>query len=888
MPASPGADAAEGGPPAMLASAVCEDRRLRPALLRLEEGRVSVLSLDIFDTLLWRIVPEPVDAFRLFGHRLATLGYLEPGTAPEVFARLRQRAEERARCLVGAAGEAQEVNLRQIYDQMPQHIFSGITPAVVADLEVDFEREITFPDLEILQLVRLAQDKYGVDTVLVSDTYYSEKQIRRILSRPPFEDLVIDRVFTSSDRSVGKGFGLFERVLEEVDARPEEVLHVGDHEEADVAAAAKEGIQTVHFERFSAAMSKVLEEEGTLRTRHGHGRRIPLDPVSGDFGLTAARSKSLARPEVDSLAQSAQPFWRFGAAVLGPPCVAFAEWLHAEAHARGYTRIYCLMREGEFLSRLLGGAAMYVENPVEPRKFWASRQVTARAAIFEGSRDELLGFLNRRRPPTMRQFLEGLGLGLSTFPELFSHGEGRLDDPRLVERVMDLIDRRPEVRAAIVEEAALLRRRLLAYFDKEAGDQERVLLADLGWGATIQSNLHKVFERSGLRVEVEGLYLATNDAAVDRILSGVRARGFLTSAGIPVAETSYISRSPEIIEQAFMHDVGSLANYTTEGDAVCEPVRQDAVQVLQRVAVQSGIIGFQQEWARYRGVVPANVSLLQPVAREQLLGMIMRFILRPTHEEAVMFSAWLHDDNFGSADAETVVSGALRSSLKYMTPEQYLALPTTKTFWPFGLASIYQPALAKAAAVVAEGLVGAEVFDQSELHAMPVYLDDGSGFEERTRTLVRINAAGLCFAREVMGTRAVHGVKLAFPGGPGIVRVDRLTFSFSVEGEAEPVVVVIDSAAAFAELDHDYAQPLSPNVLLGPQQAPQLIYTCPREWRDRVYRVEIEAAFAWLPTAALPARVASGSEGALTGRALLAGKKAARRIASRRTPRGPA
>ncbi len=884
----------------MLASAVCEDRRLRPALLRLEEGRIAVLSLDIFDTLLWRIVPEPVDAFGLFGHRLMGLGYLDPGTSPAAFARLRQRAEERARLLVGPAGESQEVHLHHIYRQLPEHIFSGITPAVVADLEVEFEREITFPDLEILQLVRLAQEKYDVKTVLVSDTYYSEKQLRRILSRPPFEDVVIDQVFTSSDRKVGKGFGLFERVLEETGHRPEEVLHVGDHEEADVAAAAKEGIQTVHFERFSAAATAVLEQEGTLRSRPkpqrerlatktvvSGGRRIRLDPTSGDFGLTAIRSKSLARPEVDSLAQSAQPFWRFGTSVLGPSSVAFAEWVHAQAHARGYTRVHCLMREGEFLSRLLDGAATYVDNPVEARKFWASRQVTARAAIFEASREELSGFLNRRRPPTMRQFLEALGLSLSTFPELFSHGEGRLDDPRLFERVMDLVERRPEVRAAIVDEAALLRRRLLTYFEREAGDQHRILLADLGWGATIQANLQKVFDSSGLRVQVHGLYLATNDAAVDRILSGVRAEGFLTSAGTPVPESSYISRSPEIIEQSFMHDVGSLANYTSDGEPVCEELRQDPVQGLQRVAVQAGILAFQQEWARYRTVVPESVSLLQPAAREQLLEMIMRFILRPTHEEALMFSGWLHDDNFGSDDTETVVSGSLRSALKYMTPEQYLDLPTTKTFWPFGLAAIYEPALGSAAAAVAEGMVSPDVFVQSEVHAMPIFLDDGSGFEERVRTLVRINGAGLCFGREVMATRAVHAVRLAFPGGPGIVRVDRLSFSFSVEGAAEPVVVVIDSLDGFASLEHDFAQPLSPNVLVGRQQAPQFIYTCPREWRDLVYRLEVEAAFAWLPTAALPAAVAARDDGALVDLAARAGRKVVRSLASRR-PRSAA
>ncbi len=36
---------------------------LADAVRLLEQGSFEVLSLDIFDTLLWRPVPEPVDAF---------------------------------------------------------------------------------------------------------------------------------------------------------------------------------------------------------------------------------------------------------------------------------------------------------------------------------------------------------------------------------------------------------------------------------------------------------------------------------------------------------------------------------------------------------------------------------------------------------------------------------------------------------------------------------------------------------------------------------------------------------------------------------------------------------------------------------------------------------
>src|SRR5688500_5431830 len=73
------------------------DVRLRPAWEALARQEVSVVSFDVFDTLLWRKVPEPRDAFALLGAELDGEGLLAPGTPAAVFASLREKAEKRAR-----------------------------------------------------------------------------------------------------------------------------------------------------------------------------------------------------------------------------------------------------------------------------------------------------------------------------------------------------------------------------------------------------------------------------------------------------------------------------------------------------------------------------------------------------------------------------------------------------------------------------------------------------------------------------------------------------------------------------------------------------------------------------------------------------------------------
>ncbi|HEY8867002.1 MAG TPA: hypothetical protein VIM22_08710, partial [Solirubrobacteraceae bacterium] len=55
------------------------DARLRPAFEALARADFEVLSLDVFDTLLWRKVPRPADAFVLIAERLRARGMLAAG-----------------------------------------------------------------------------------------------------------------------------------------------------------------------------------------------------------------------------------------------------------------------------------------------------------------------------------------------------------------------------------------------------------------------------------------------------------------------------------------------------------------------------------------------------------------------------------------------------------------------------------------------------------------------------------------------------------------------------------------------------------------------------------------------------------------------------------------
>jgi hypothetical protein len=73
------------------------DARLAELGREICDSRTKLVSLDCFDTLIWRRVPKPSDLFWLLGRRLADLGLLARGVTPDLFGQLRMAAEAMAR-----------------------------------------------------------------------------------------------------------------------------------------------------------------------------------------------------------------------------------------------------------------------------------------------------------------------------------------------------------------------------------------------------------------------------------------------------------------------------------------------------------------------------------------------------------------------------------------------------------------------------------------------------------------------------------------------------------------------------------------------------------------------------------------------------------------------
>jgi FMN phosphatase YigB (HAD superfamily) len=820
------------------------DARLQAMHGMLREPAIRVVSVDVFDTLVWRKVAEATHAFALLGQRLRQAGMLGEHVRPDVFAALRELAERRARTRLEAVSDAVEVNLDEIYAEFGQYVFApGITRAACVTVELEIERELLIPDLNVAALLRVAADS-GKRLIAVSDTYFSESFIRSLLLMPTLGDLRFERVFVSNAYRKAKAKGLFKIVLEQLGCIPEQMVHLGDDPQSDVRAPRSLGIHAVHFERRSHALRDVLAREAAAVPGH------ILDPYHGDYGLTALRSKISHRTQVAALPVGLRPFWQYGAVHFGPIFSAFADWVVGRAKQWGIPRVFCLMREGEVLVPLIDAAARATDTEMETEPLWLSRQLCARAAVFEGTEAELRAFLSRRRPPTLRQLCETLGLGVADLPEFTNHADSRLNDPQLTAALLETLTGEAHLRARIVATAHAKRQRVMRYLEAVASRcGDRLVMVDIGWAGTTQRLTQQLLENMGLEIRPTGLYLLTNQGAHQALLEGLEMEGFLGNGGFPTPHAQTIMRVPEIVEQICMPDHGSQVDLTADLEPILEDPGRFRLQNVQRSALQQGIQAFQSEWLRYQAAF-GDKLVLYPGVERQLLAILWRCLVAPTGEEARLLGSWEHEENFGSQEAEAITGFGLDRSLRYMDPEALSRLPMDRLYWPYGLAANTDELTAMAVAAVASGQWSPDAFrSEVEVGEAAVYIDVGGGFskEMKHRFTPYRNRYGLSYIRGVFQGPGISRIRFDPSMRPAIIRLDWLRLRAFVPGQQAPREIMVEGPQAIGKLLVLNASRLLPQLLYSPGQDPQVIVDVRGLVGAPIQELELEIAFAALP-----------------------------------------
>ncbi|GGM74819.1 hypothetical protein GCM10012275_51880 [Longimycelium tulufanense] len=758
----------------------------------------SIVSFDVFDTILWRRVPEPTDLFTVLGARLRQSGHCATWVDEAAFRAMRIEAEQAARRACGP--DSSEVSLLDIWRKMPLSLFGGASEEELVRAEIDLEREFTVVDPDIADVIELVREN-DIPIVLVSDTYFTEDQLSYLLDRPELEALRDARVFRSHEHGRDKASGLWRIVLRELGCSPSQIVHIGDNEVADGRVPGKMGVRTVRYQRIDEDLDRVLRRERDYTGPVCGSLVMGVDPVEGDFGFTSLRAKTVqARPAAPSAAIDTA--WRYGAAVLGPVLTGFAEWVAKKACDTGTRVVWCPMREGELLSELVNNAALARGRKVEAKPLWLSRHVVSVAAFASFDPDTVREFVRRSYELTVRQLLSTLGMRPGDVPSLVNRLDDIIDNHEIASQVTRALTEYPHLERRLSATTAAARERLLrALRDSGALDHPELTMVDLGWGGTIQYYLAKVLRLAGVDVVPSGLYLATNERSLRLYQDGLRIEGYLGQAGCPEDVVTALSRSPEVVEQCVNALCGSLLDFDDDGKPLLGPCVGGFDQNAQRRATQEGILAFQEQWHRYVTRAQGNWPDLTGTARHQL-GRIMTAALKmPTAAEAGLFSTWQHEDNFGSASVTGLLPEDLLSAVPYLSPNDLDDLHMRDAFWPALLASA-DPALSAGVRARAAGHIESTVFEPSgePFHTHLRFRTGDDRWHDGPRQRVRINHNGLSFARLNVEAADITDVSLAIPGRPALVRIDWIEAAVLAGGSPEYQLLRWDEPKDFAGL----------------------------------------------------------------------------------------
>ncbi len=827
--------------PAAPAAAAPADRRLRAVWDAVRRPGVAVVSTDVFDTLVWRQVPEPVHAFGLAGGRMLEARLLADGLSAAAFGALREQAEVRARELAPAP----EITLDEVYALFPDWVFrhSAEGRRRALELELELERDLLVPDLDVLAVLLAAKDA-GKRVVAVSDTYFTEPMLRGLLDQPALRELELDAVFVSGVHRVNKSGGLFDVVLRTLGVAAEEVVHLGDNEDADVRFPSALGIACAPFERLPDALRGVLAAEA----RHARPPQAGRPTVRGEGAagvltdLTSLRGKVAAREEGAAVPGALRPFWTTGALVHGPVLTGFAEWVQDRAQMLGVRRVHGFMREGGFLGALVDRAGEYLGTDVRAAPLWLNREVLSAAALGDVTADELRPLMVRRRTPTVERFLRSVGLAPGDLPRFATHAETSLDDGVTRENLLAAIEADAAARAKVLDHARAMRDRVVRYALRELADDARLVCVDLGWAGSAQGLLAQALRNAGVDVPVDGLYLALHEGGARRVFEGERALGYLAEYGFPGDATPLLVRSPEVLEQICMPAHGSQVGLGDDLEPVLDDALLDPRQAAEAQAARSGVLAFQREWARYQVAVPGKLGSLAG-AQDLLRPILLRSVTSPTEEEVAAFGTWLHDTNQGSDEVETVVGDLPR----HLDPAGLRDLPMSDLYWPFAAASRVDATWGALIDAAAAGLIPWDALSgEAETGRFSVAVSRGALVpegEDVGGVPVR-NRFGLSSLHGTLRAGAVHEVVIRPCEAPAIVRFDHLELRCWAQGRDEPVVIRLQAPADFARLGRENAFVLNPNVFIAHSTGAALYLDLTGDVAGHVFRVDVRAGFA--------------------------------------------
>lgn len=611
---------------------------------------IEILSLDCFDTLIWRNVNMPVDVF----HDL---------DIPEADMEKRVRAENRARKALVLKSKKNEVTIEDIYTSMFLEA-DGQQVAECIEKEMQAEALHCFAFKPVSDLIADAKDR-GLKVMIVSDTYLPEPLLRRLITDVAGQETAdrIDRIFCSCDYGASKAGGLFKHVLADLGVSPKTILHLGDNKIADQESPDKLGICGVHFEQFDEEASERLRLEAMASTILEHDTR------RGAPALQPHRAQI-------SIREGDEPVFQFGHDVLGPVFQGFSRWIADEAdgieeRTGKSPKLLFLLRDGYLPAQAFLKA--YPDRAEDVAMVELSR-FTANAASFnnkeaiksylmsEATGNKKDAYSRQRQAAYCRQLL------------FFNNETAKLAKIGTAEAFIQEILKSGNVKK-IIERSRKFATRLCAHLQRAGVEQgDTVMFVDLGYNGSVQNVIEPILAEQ-MNLTVAGRYLLLRELMV----TGLDKKGLIDLRNYDNSALNSLCESIAVLEQLCTQAQGSVLDYEDNGEPKRDSADIKGQQSEAREKAQAACLNYMSNLGSGWDTVPASWN--GECARRMAAASLTRLLFLPVDREVSIFETFHHDVNLGTQDkiklidTEAAATGIRRRGLFYTKNVTRIYLP---------------------------------------------------------------------------------------------------------------------------------------------------------------------------------------------------------------------
>lgn len=666
-------------------------------------------SFDIFDTTLLRRCTDPVGVYELAFRKLPVAR--RASELLDSFIYYRRLAEALARRNAMESRGRPEVGIDEIYAAFPGRSF-GFTSAdtdVLVAAEFAAEQDLCYLNPLAARKITAARAA-GHRTGFISDTYWSAAQLAALLRGCGIADW--DFLYASCEAGLPKSAGLLQIYLASEGLAPADAVHFGDNPAADIRPAAALGIAADHHAYDHPRLAETLERENSL-----YALLCPQHPDSLrlDGGLRSLRRLAHVEAPTDEAVAG-----QIGRAVIGPLLATFDRFVAA--------RVERLESEGRQVAVAFVGRDGFL-----PRQVWQTSRSTPAHYIEINRRVALVGAARSLKPiadmfatsPVVsarvaRDFLKRSVPAIEAF--FRNQPIGVTSGRQFAQALPSLIDDK-----TAEELAAPLRRMVTDHLTAAIpgfADCTDLVLVDLGYSGTVQHALRQILDREGLSHRLHGLYLITNDRALEDLAEGDHMEGLISDRVVSARRKNTLLKNISVLEQICCAPEGSVSTYRN-GQPQREADSRPDGQVAAAAEIQAGAVGFVRSIGPLLEAGITDPFVGNPAAAHWAAAILGRFLLLPTDGEIALLAGFLQDTNLGSQDLIPLATPAATGDL--LAARNMVNAFRSESFcmWPAGSMASVSPVHSQLYAMHATGHLSGNIAADAACGSVTVVVTAG-------------------------------------------------------------------------------------------------------------------------------------------------------------------